>query len=590
MGISPKISSPPKDLKAYADTLDELITRYGEYFEYIELWNEPNNKSEWDFTLDPNWEKFSDMIIKAAFWARHRGKKTVLGGMSPVDASWLELMFMNGVMDHIDVVGIHGFPDVFDSHWEGWEENIARVRQVLNKYNFKGKIWITETGFSTWQFDEVKQVKVFTELLDVKYIDRVYWYTLHDLDLEMATVDGFHIDEREYHFGLKSFNGTPKLLFRLWKNQGIDAIKPGLELLQNKVKVRNGQKPALITGGAGFVGTNFADALLSEGKPVIIYDNLSRDGVESNLAWLCEKHKGKVDVRIADIRNPYEVKRAVEDCCEIYHFAAQVAVTTSVANPMDDFAINIQGTLNVLEALRKMDNPPPLIYTSTNKVYGDLNDIELAVNDTRYLPTNEKYKNGVSEDRPLSFHSPYGCSKGAADQYVLDYARIYNLQATVFRMSCIYGPHQYGNEDQGWVAHCLLSAMEDKTITIYGDGKQVRDILFVDDLVEALKLARKNIHKLSAKAYNIGGSSVNSVSLLEVMNLMEKVLDRKIDYKFSDWRPGDQRYYVSNTNSFSEATGWSQKVNYRQGMDFLYNWIIESRGLEVRKELVQSEI
>jgi CDP-paratose 2-epimerase len=459
----------------------------------------------------------------------------------------------------------------------------------LDANNFRGKIWLTETGFSTWQFDEVKQAKEFVEVLKIENVERVYWYSLFDLELEKATVDGFHIDDREYYFGLKTFNGTPKLLFRLWKNQGIDSIKSSLDLLTGNIKVKREIKPALITGGAGFVGTNFADSLLSEGKPVIIYDNLSREGVERNLAWLKDKHRDLVEVRIADIRNSHEIKKAVKASSEVYHFAAQVAVTTSVTNPVDDFDINIRGTLNVLEAIRNLENPVPLIFTSTNKVYGDLNDIELDVNSTRYYPVEESYREGINEDRPLSFHSPYGCSKGAADQYVLDYARIYNLPAAVFRMSCIYGPHQYGNEDQGWVAHCLLSAMEDKTITIYGDGKQVRDILFVNDLVDALKLARKNINKLSAHAYNVGGSNENSVSLLEVMDLIEKVLGRKVDYQFSDWRPGDQRFYISDTSNFRKMTGWNQKINYKQGLEVLYNWIIDSRELEMKKELMEEK-
>ena len=230
-------------------------------------------------------------------------------------------------------------------------------------------------------------------------------------------------------------------------------------------------RPVLITGGAGFVGCNLADRLLREGRRVVLFDNLSRAGVERNLAWLRDTHGDAVHAVVADIRDADSLADAVAGASQVFHFAAQVAVTTSLDDPAEDFEVNARGTLNVLEAIRRSDDPPPLVYTSTKKVYGGLDDVVLECDDRRYTPADrELASRGIGEDRPLDFHSPYGCSKGTADQYVLDYARSYGLQTVVFRMSCIYGPHQFGTEDQGWVAHFLIRALDGQPIVLYGDG------------------------------------------------------------------------------------------------------------------------
>ena len=276
---------------------------------------------------------------------------------------------------------------------------------------------------------------------------------------------------------------------------------------QNPVRRKPGGTPRhiLITGGAGFIGTNLAGRLLSSGRPVLVYDDLSRPGVERNLAWLTDQYGDLLRVEIADIRDRQSLRAAVQNAEQVFHFAAQVAVTTSLTDPRRDFEINVGGTLNLLEEIRSLDDPPPLLFTSTNKVYGSLSDLALEKNCTRYQPLDASLRTGVSEERPLDFHSPYGCSKGAADQYVLDYARTFGLPAVVFRMSCIYGLHQMGTEDQGWVAHFLIRAIQGKPLVLYGDGMQVRDILFVEDLVDAFLLAQANMHTLSGEAFNIGG-------------------------------------------------------------------------------------
>lgn len=340
----------------------------------------------------------------------------------------------------------------------------------------------------------------------------------------------------------------------------------------------HGERPALITGGAGFIGTNLAHRLLSVGKPVLLYDNLSRPGVEQNLAWLRREHGDLVQFELADTRNREALRKAVRSASQVFHFAAQVAVTTSLDDPTDDFETNARGTLNLLEAMRSLNSPPPLIFTSTNKVYGQMEDVALRINHGRYEPEDSDIRqHGFSEQRCIHFHSPYGCSKGCAEQYVLDYARTFGMRTAVFRMSCIYGLHQFGNEDQGWVAHFLIRALEGKPINIYGDGRQVRDILFVEDLVDAFLLAQENINSLAGRAFNIGGGPANTVSLLELIELIGELHGSKPELRFDTWRSADQQYYVSDTRAFSDATGWQPQVGVREGVNRLYEWLKESR-------------
>ena len=345
------------------------------------------------------------------------------------------------------------------------------------------------------------------------------------------------------------------------------------------VPVPRSKKPVLITGGAGFIGTNVAHRFLSAGQHVILYDNLSRPGVEKNLEWLRNEHGSLVDVIVADVRDADTLRRVTRDVSRVFHFAAQVAVTTSLENPVEDFEINARGTLNVLEALRTQNSPPPLLFTSTNKVYGHMADVPLRICDERYEPADAQLReHGFSEERCVHFHSPYGCSKGCAEQYVLDYAKTFNMPTVVFRMSCIYGLHQFGNEDQGWVAHFLIRALEEQGITIYGDGRQVRDVLFVEDLVDAMLLAHQNIGQLSGKVFNMGGGPQNTTSLLELLDTIESLHESEPKVEFRDWRPADQQYYVSDTRRFSAATGWRAQVPVKEGIQRLYEWLREGRA------------
>jgi CDP-paratose 2-epimerase len=341
-----------------------------------------------------------------------------------------------------------------------------------------------------------------------------------------------------------------------------------------------GGKLALITGGAGFVATNVADRLLRDGWRVRLFDNLSRAGVAHNVQWLEAQHGDRVSFVRGDVRDAAAVKKALAGVSRVFHFAAQVAVTTSLVDPILDFEVNAGGTLNVLEAMRALDEPPSLLFTSTNKVYGHLDDLQLRPRGARYDPVDpEVARQGISEARPLDFHSPYGCSKGAAEQYVLDYSRTFGLKAAVFRMSCIYGPHQFGTEDQGWVAHFIIQALTHRPLTLYGDGMQVRDVLYVEDLVDAMLLAQDGIDDLAGHAFNIGGGQDNAVSLLELIGIIGARLGRLPGHHFEPWRTADQRYYVSDISKFQRATGWAPRVAVMEGVERLTRWMLESGTL-----------
>jgi CDP-paratose 2-epimerase len=332
----------------------------------------------------------------------------------------------------------------------------------------------------------------------------------------------------------------------------------------------------LVTGGAGFIGANLAHRLLESGERVVLFDNLSRAHVAENVEWLRSAYGRTCDLVVADVRDTLAVREAVHQASSVFHFAAQVAVTTSLAQPTVDFEVNARGTLNVLEAVRAESNPPPVVFTSTNKVYGALDNVPLRALGTRYEPEDPHVRRrGIDETRPLDFHSPYGCSKGAADQYVRDYARTFGLRTVVFRMSCIYGPRQFGTEDQGWVAHLLMRAMQGAPITIYGDGRQVRDVLFVTDLVDALLRARSQMQRLSGMAFNIGGGPENAVSLLELLDGITAANGRAPQVAFEGWRTGDQRYYVSDTSRFTALTGWRPRVGVAEGLARLHRWVGE---------------
>ncbi|HEY8592563.1 MAG TPA: SDR family NAD(P)-dependent oxidoreductase [Sphingomicrobium sp.] len=340
-------------------------------------------------------------------------------------------------------------------------------------------------------------------------------------------------------------------------------------------------RPILVTGGAGFIGCNIADRLASAGHEVRIYDALSRPGVERNLAWLKERHGAKVTSIVGDVRDEDEVVRAASDVQAVFHMAAQVAVTTSLVDPREDFDINIRGTINVLDAVRTRSDRVPVIFASTNKVYGDFADLPFTCDRDRYEPEGALQETGIDESRPLDFHTPYGCSKGAADQYVLDYCRSFDIPTVVFRMSCIYGQRQMGTEDQGWVAHFLIRALEGKPVTLYGDGKQVRDILDVSNAVDAYVAALERIDDVRGRVFNLGGGPGNAISLLQLMDEIPHVIGRDVDVRFEDWRQGDQRWFVANTAAARSALELGKPVGWRDGVARLAEWLAQERGIPI---------
>jgi CDP-paratose 2-epimerase len=341
------------------------------------------------------------------------------------------------------------------------------------------------------------------------------------------------------------------------------------------MKLPSSTRSVLIFGGAGFVGSNRAQYLLANtDAQVHIFDNLSRGKVKHNLQWLQKLAQGtrRLRITIGDIRDAHAVEKAAASATEIYHFAAQVAVTTSLDDPRSDFEVNAAGTLNILEAARRSGNRPFVLFTSTNKVYGKIGCLDST--SSRALRYE---RHAVRESQPLDFYSPYGCSKGTADQYVHDYARIYNLPTVVFRMSCIAGPRQFGNEDQGWVAHFIYSALQGKTIAIYGDGHQVRDVLAVQDLVRAFEAAYDNRATTAGQVYNIGGGANNATSLLELVNAIEHSLRVRVKYRFRPARPGDQPIYISDFSKFSEHTNWHPEIRLPQTIDDIAQWYHANR-------------
>lgn len=337
----------------------------------------------------------------------------------------------------------------------------------------------------------------------------------------------------------------------------------------------------LITGGCGFIGTNFAEYFLRKGWTVTVLDNLSRKGSAENLAWL-QKEYPQIRFVKADIRTDNDIlKNEVTRHDAIFHLAAQVAVTTSVKSPREDFEINVVGTLNILEAIRETGAAPILVFSSTNKVYGGMEEVVIEEGETRY-----RYRDlpqGIPENRLLDFHSPYGCSKGTADQYVRDYARIYGMKTVVFRQSCIYGPRQFGIEDQGWIAWFTIAALLNRPITIYGDGKQVRDVLHVDDLARAWEMAVEKIEAVRGEVFNIGGGAQFSLAVREIFPMLERLLGRPIPTTHGPWRPGDQPVYISDITKAKEKLAWEPTMAPAAGVKTLFDWC--QQYIEVFKRL-----
>jgi CDP-paratose 2-epimerase len=481
-----------------------------------------------------------------------------------------------GVLGVVSAIGLHGFPGTWDSDagsWIDWRKQIETTREIIRRYAPGVQVWITEAGYSTWRYDEIGQAMRFLEALEAP-ADRLYWYGWQDIAGTVAVQEGLHFDRRHYHLGLHCERGQPKLLGRMMAKGGVAAVRSAVRLAGPSI--RRAVHPVAVVGGAGFVGCNLADSFLSEKRDVLVIDNLARAGVESNLAWLKARHGERLTTVVADVRDEAAMRDALADAGAVFHLAAQVAVTTSLVAPVEDFEINARGTLNVLEAVRRSDRRVPVVFASTNKLYGGLENLEMEEAADRYSPKDSRFgRYGVPEDWPIAFCTPYGCSKGAADQYVLDHARTFGGHAAVLRMSCIYGPRQFGTEDQGWVAHFLKQALADEPITIYGDGRQVRDILHVRDAVAAYRAVLAGMDAVSGRAFNLGGGPKNTVSLRQVLTEIGYLVGREPDLAWDEWRASDQLWFVADTRALTAATGWQASIDWRQGMQDLHDWLVD---------------
>lgn len=550
----------------YRRSLEFVATRFADHFAWIEFAITPGIPE--DRYADDAWPDLCNMIGNSAAWARQQGKKTVFtAGTLAAFAH----MCNRDVLRHFDAVGLCDSGNAAHGH-DRWQQNIDRLRGHLDTPDAVREVWITDTGFSSEHYDDYMQLRTLLDAVDAP-VNRIYWRAASPADAPHRLPTA----ERPCHPGLRRSDGAPTPLFRLLRDGGMNRIRAMLRLADRPVPVRSEPDVTLITGGAGFIGTNLAHRLLSAGVPVLIYDNLARPGAEQNLRWLLERHREGVEFQFADVRNRTALRQAVRRATQIFHLAAQPALTTSLHHPAEDYEVNSSGTLNLLEEIRLLDRRPPLVFTSTSKVYGTLGNIRLKKEHTRYEPEERVIRlNGIGEDQALEFRSPFACSKGMAEQYVLNYARTYGLPAMVLRAGTIYGAHQRGNQEHDWIAHFLLQTLHEEPITLYGDGLQVRDILHVDDFVDALLLAQRHMAAGAGQVFNVGGGLGNTVSLTELIDLIEIVHGSAPAVRRQDWREGDQRYYVSNLSRFTAMTGWTPQTDVGDGIRRLYRWLTET--------------
>jgi CDP-paratose 2-epimerase len=489
----------------------------------------------------------------AATLASAHAKKLVLGVPANTPANALAQAAQAGALAGIHAIGLRA--RLAAAPHQTLAATLQAWRAALQESHPGLPVWITQTGFPTWHGGEAAQAQAFLDALATD-APRLYW--AHVIDSE---------DREHPPTGLHDRHRQPKLLGRLLAG-GVGNL--GRVLASSRrlpAPAILGTRPLLITGGAGFIGANLADRLAALGHPVLLFDALARQGVERNLAWLAKRHPARISATLGDVRDDAALREAAGGAAAIFHLAGQVAVTTSMARPAEDFAVNAGGTLALLEAVRRHNPQAPLVFASTNKVYGDLNDIALEETPHAYQPADPALREaGVNESRKLCFQTPYGCSKGAADQYVLDYAHSFGLRTAVLRMSCIYGERQLGTEDQGWVAHFLLKALAGQPIVIYGDGKQVRDVLHVGDAVRAYLAAWNRIDAIAGRAYNLGGGPANAISLRQLIAYLETLLGRAVPVAHAGWRPGDQRYFVADTQAARRDLSLPPALDWRSGV------------------------
>jgi CDP-paratose 2-epimerase len=564
-----------REVRAYTEFVDAVLTRHGKHFTHVELCSPPTVHGGGVGPAD-TW-LLSAEILTATLQAARGGWNIVLGtsapppttraaagGVSPrngaaaaSDFYWVHALGQRGLLDEVFALSLQGL--YRDKAWEHWDAQARALRRVLDEYGSRCAIWLTEGGFSAGAREEARQVEHYVQFLQVP-AERHYWCAWEDRP------------DASDSSGAMRADGQPKLLARLLRQDAPTRISCLDSWVASPFDTT--QRPLAIVGGAGFIGSNLARSFLEDGHSVLIVDNLSRPGVEQNLSWLKATYGERVRPILTDIREEPRLGALLGEARAVVHMAAQVAVTTSLEDPMADFEVNAWGTLRLLEALRLTPRRIPLLFASTNKVYGDLADIPLEGTPDGYLPRSpELRQRGIAETRPLEFCTPYGCSKGVADQYVLDYARSFGVPTAVLRMSCIYGPRQFGTEDQGWVAHFLLQALRRAPITLYGDGQQVRDVLHVDDAVRAYRMVLDAIDEVQGQAFNLGGGADNAVSLRVVLDAIGALLGRNVAVQRGEPRQGDQLYFVADTNKLRRTLGWQARIGWREGLEDLRSWL-----------------
>jgi CDP-paratose 2-epimerase len=538
LGILPKTSSPPREPQLYGEFVEMVLERYAGRLEHVELWNEPNNYIEWDWTIDPEWTIFAEMVGGAAERAARRGVKPVLGGMSPFDPNWLDLMFKRGALEHVEVVGVHGFPGTWEAVWEGWGTHIDRVQDVCDRHGSAARIWVTECGFSTWAHDEFRQLRTLVELAEAP-AERVYWYSVQDLAPERPTLDGFHADERAYHFGLQRANGEPKLLARVLAAGGLPGVREMVEFATPPAD--DDAMRTLVTGGAGFIGIHLVERLAAEERPVTVLDNLSRPGSELRLRELKRRYGDLIRVEVGDVRDVFALRRCLARCEAVFHLASTVPADAPLGVP-DDLDVNLRATVMLLEEARRLDEPPAIVYASSSAVYSPA--------------------------------GPFACAKEGADQYVRDYADTFGMRTCALRFGAVYGPHQSGDQEHGWLGALVLFAAHGRPVVVFGDGRDVRDLLYVDDAVDALLRAMATPAALDGSAFDVGGGQERAASVRELVALVRRMQEDEPRFERLPWPQAEPSFYVSDHSAFTELTGWQPSVSIEDGFARLQSWVM----------------
>jgi CDP-paratose 2-epimerase len=537
------------EFSIYQQFLKEVCGEMGDRVQWLEL-ADPLGVSAWPDVSPKSIDLLSNLALESA-------PNICLGGLI-LDAQWLILAHRQGLFAGAGVQAL-SFRQFSQADWA---DEFSKVAEILSAKQAL-ECWLAPDQLSSKVDGHIGLLLEEWGILLNSPAERVY------LNLAPVPIEG----QRQQGRGLRTADGRPALLGRLLQRGGAPEVREVATWARRGVRSRS-RDCELIVGGAGFIGCNVAARLATMGHQVVVFDNLTRPGTERNLEWLYQQFPDRIEVLLADVRDRDAVQYAVQRAGRIFHFAAQVAVTTSLKQPLFDHEVNTLGTLNILEEARRQQHPPSIVFTSTNKVYGGLEDVELQTTPLGYAPVDATIRTcGIDESRPLKFCSPYGCSKGAAEQYVLDYARTFGLPATVLRMSCIYGPRQFGNEDQGWVAHFIHQVITGAPITFYGDGLQVRDVLYIDDLVEAMLAAINHLPAIAGEAFNMGGGPHNVLSLRGLTKQLAILHHSVPVVEMKDWRSSDQRYYVSDTSKFHQATGWRPSVGYQEGIRRLYEWM-----------------